>query len=651
LRSKFSIDACAARGRTAPHEAFEYIRGAVRRPEGIFGLALNKQQNTTAPAMERQSAWGYRPAIDGLRTVAVVSVLLFHFDRRFLGGGFVGVDVFFVISGYLIGSVLLADIEGGRFSLARFYQRRIARIFPAFATVIAVTLAFGWLIYSSLDFASLGANAAAAALSVINIKLLFQGNYFALSEDAQPILHYWTLAVEEQFYLTFPIYLYLITRLGRRPILINLWVGGVSFAACIAVTYFNPSYAFYLLPTRAWELLAGSSLALAEWKGFQAGNRHAAIAAWAGMVLLVMSFLGIRQNDQFPGWIAAFPVIGAVLVLTAMSNRDLLLVRLLSHPVPVAVGKLSYSLYLWHWAVFSLIDYRFFALGNVSRGALKVAITIIASLMTYRVVEKPLRAVLNKPVLQLPTFVGTALTIASLSVVGILVRDNYYLNAAPARIVSGGIAIAGGSGGSVVLAGDSQASMYGTELASLAREKGFMLNIVSVAGGNQLPGLSSTYWPDVSAFIAQRRPDVVILVNAWSAKIATDTEPVRAALADMKGHVGHVILLAQQPTAPPAASRKGIREGARPPFFEEPDARAARMTATAGIERFASDWVIVRDVSPIFLGRNDEIRLISENGRLTYQDSTHLSDAGTALVRPLLAKAIASAFGYCSDRC
>jgi peptidoglycan/LPS O-acetylase OafA/YrhL len=651
LRSKFSIDACAARGRTAPHEAFEYIRGAVRRPEGIFGLALNKQQNTTAPAMERQSAWGYRPAIDGLRTVAVVSVLLFHFDRQLLGGGFVGVDVFFVISGYLIGSVLLADIERGRFSLARFYQRRIARIFPAFATVIAVTLAFGWLIYSSLDFASLGANAAAAALSVINIKLLFQGNYFALSEDAQPILHYWTLAVEEQFYLTFPIYLYLITRLGRRPILINLWVGGVSFVACIAVTYFNPSYAFYLLPTRAWELLAGSSLALAEWKGFQAGNRHAAIAAWAGMVLLVMSFLGIRQNDQFPGWIAAFPVIGAVLVLTAMSNRDLLLVRLLSHPVPVAVGKLSYSLYLWHWAVFSLIDYRFFALGNVSRGALKVAITIIASLMTYRVVEKPLRAVLNKPVLQLPTFVGTALTIASLSVVGILVRDNYYLNAAPARIVSGGIAIAGGSGGSVVLAGDSQASMYGTELASLAREKGFMLNIVSVAGGNQLPGLSSTYWPDVSAFIAQRRPDVVILVNAWSAKIATDTEPVRAALADMKGHVGHVILLAQQPTAPPAASRKGIREGARPPFFEEPDARAARMTATAGIERFASDWVIVRDVSPIFLGRNDEIRLISENGRLTYQDSTHLSDAGTALVRPLLAKAIASAFGYCSDRC
>jgi peptidoglycan/LPS O-acetylase OafA/YrhL len=648
---KFSIDACAARDRTTPHEAFEYIRGAVRRPEGIFGPVLNKQQNTTAPAMERQSAWGYRPAIDGLRTVAVVSVLLFHFDRRFLGGGFVGVDVFFVISGYLIGSVLLADIGGGRFSLARFYQRRIARIFPAFATVIAVTLAFGWLIYSSLDFASLGANAAAAALSVINIKLLFQGNYFALSEDAQPILHYWTLAVEEQFYLTFPIYLYLITRLCRRPILINLWVGGVSFVACIAVTYFNPSYAFYLLPTRAWELLVGSSLALAEWKGFQAGNRHAAIAAWAGMVLLVMSFLGIRQNDQFPGWIAAFPVIGAVLVLTAMSNRDLLLVRLLSHPVPVAVGKLSYSLYLWHWAVFSLIDYRFFALGNVSRGVLKVAITIIASLMTYRVVEKPLRAVLNKPVLQLPTFVGTALTIASLSVVGILVRDNYYLDATPARIVSGGIAIAGGSGGSVVLAGDSQASMYGTELASLAREKGFMLNIVSVAGGNQLPGLSSTYWPDVSAFIAQRRPDVVILVNAWSAKIAADTEPVRAALADMKGHVGHVILLAQQPTAPPAASRKGIREGARPPFFEEPDARTARMTATAGIERFASDWVIVRDVSPIFLGRNDEIRLISENGRLTYQDSTHLSDAGTALVRPLLAKAIASAFGYCSDRC
>jgi hypothetical protein len=299
----------------------------------------------------------------------------------------------------------------------------------------------------------------------------------------------------------------------------------------------------------------------------------------------------------------------------------------------------------------SLIDYRFFALGNVSRGALKVAITTIASLMTYRMVEKPLRAVLSKPALQIPTFVGTALTIASLSIVGILVRDNYYFGVAASQIASGGIEIAGGSSGSVVLAGDSQASMYGAELASLAREKGFTLNIVSIAGGNQLPDASPTDWPEVSAFVARRRPDVVILANAWSAKIAADAEPVRAALADMKGHVGHVILLAQQPTAPPAASRKGIREGARPPFFEEPDARTARMTATASIERFASDWVIVRDVSPIFLGRNDEIRLISENGRLTYQDSTHLSDGGTALVRPLLAKAIESAFGYCSDRC
>jgi hypothetical protein len=298
-----------------------------------------------------------------------------------------------------------------------------------------------------------------------------------------------------------------------------------------------------------------------------------------------------------------------------------------------------------------LIDYRFFALSNLSRSALKIGITIAASLLTYRVVEKPLRAFLGKPALQLPTFVGTALIIASLSALGIMVHDNYYLDAAAVQIASGGIEIAGGPGGRVVLAGDSRASMYGTELASLAREKGFTLNIVSVAGGNQLPGLSSTYWPEVSAFIAQRRPDVVILANAWSAKIAADAEPVRAALADLKGRVGHVIQLAQQPIAPPAASRKGIREGARPPFFEEPDARTARTTATASLERFASDWIIVGDVSPVFLGRDDEIHLISENGRLTYQDSEHLSDAGTAMVRPLLAKAIENALANCSGRC
>src|SRR3984893_3422043 len=148
--------------------------------------------------------WNYLPEIDGLRSIAILSVFVFHLERRILSGGFIGVDIFFVISGFLITSILLNDIDQKHFSIVRFYQRRVARIAPAFFVVLASTLAASALIQSAQDFASLGANSSAAALSAINIKLLFQGSYFQISSDAQPMLHYWSLSVEEQYYLLFP---------------------------------------------------------------------------------------------------------------------------------------------------------------------------------------------------------------------------------------------------------------------------------------------------------------------------------------------------------------------------------------------------------------------------------------------------------------
>src|SRR4051794_10210575 len=153
--------------------------------------------------------WAYWPEVDGLRTIAVLSVAVFHLARQVMPGGFVGVDIFFVISGFLISSILMDDIARHKFSIARFYQRRISRIFPALILVILATLGVASFIYSAQDMASLGINSAAAATSLINMKLMMQGSYFILSADAQPLLHYWSLAVEEQFYVVFPIYLYL----------------------------------------------------------------------------------------------------------------------------------------------------------------------------------------------------------------------------------------------------------------------------------------------------------------------------------------------------------------------------------------------------------------------------------------------------------
>jgi peptidoglycan/LPS O-acetylase OafA/YrhL len=414
--------------------------------------------------------------------MAVLSVFVFHFDRHLLTGGFVGVDIFFVISGFLITSILLNDIDQGHLSITRFYQRRIARIAPAFFVVLVTTLGFGALIYSAQDFASLGANSVAAALSIINIKLLFQGSYFKISPDAQPLIHYWSLAVEEQYYLIFPIYLYTVSRFTKRPLSITMTVCGVSFAACVVITPLNPIYAFYLLPTRAWELFAGSSLALFRRDGYVLASGPAWMAAWGGLGLLAVSFLLISDSSDFPGWIAACPVLGTVLVLASIEpGRGRVMGGILAHPLLVFIGKRSYSLYLWHWPVFSFIDYHFFDASMIFRTTCKILICIVTTLSTYHFVERPMRTYLNNRQRQTLAFRGFALAVIAVCVGGMEIRSRNYLSADSREIAAGGIMIEGSGRGTVVLIGDSQGAMYGAELASLARIHGFSLNVLSMA--------------------------------------------------------------------------------------------------------------------------------------------------------------------------
>jgi peptidoglycan/LPS O-acetylase OafA/YrhL len=213
----------------------------------------------------------------------------------------VGVDVFFVISGYLITSILCLDCEAGRFSLTKFYQRRIARLFPAFFTVALFTLAASWIVYNTQDFASAGVNLVAASLSLANVKYMFQGNYFEISPDAQPFLHYWSLSVEEQFYLFFPITLFVILRYARLHTLTILSLLGVSsLAGSVLLTQINPVWAFYLPPTRAWQLTAGCLIAVIPF----VSEREIKAPAWVsavGLCLIAISFLLIKEGPHFPG--------------------------------------------------------------------------------------------------------------------------------------------------------------------------------------------------------------------------------------------------------------------------------------------------------------------------------------------------------------
>jgi peptidoglycan/LPS O-acetylase OafA/YrhL len=580
----------------------------------------------------------YRPEIDGLRAIAILGVFLFHLSRQWLPGGFVGVDVFFVISGYLITSILCQDCEAERFSLAKFYQRRIARLFPAFFTVALVTLAAAYLVFTPQDFASAGANLVAASLSLANIKYMFQGNYFALSPDAQPFLHYWSLSVEEQFYLFFPITLFLIFQYARRHVFTILAIlGAGSFAASALLTPVNPVWAFYLLPTRAWQLTAGCLIAVLP---YVTGKERIETPRWlsaVGLCLIGASFALIHEGPHFPGLIAALPVVGAVAIILPGGNAWAR--RRLSSSIMVGIGKVSYSLYLWHWPVFSLVDYEFYLLSESARIAMKAGICIALTLASYHLIEKPARIFLNRPQTQRIAYAALAATLGLCVPLGLAVRNNNYVNAELADVRNGGLVFQSNSGAhSVVLMGDSNGSMYGKVMKEIAKKMGYNLTVISVAAGDPLP--RTTLWYDSSSAIAKIRPDYLVIAIEWRGKLHSDPERLSSALNELKPHVGRIVLLNQPPMLPDEASRLSMRNGSRPPFQEDAIIRADRLRTNKFLLGFQSANVLVLDISQHFETEKNEIISVDEQGKLLYQDSGHLSGYGAARVRNAILQAL-----------
>jgi peptidoglycan/LPS O-acetylase OafA/YrhL len=332
----------------------------------------------------------YRADIDGLRTVAVLAVVLYHAFPGRLPGGFVGVDIFFVISGYLISGIIFADLDSGRFSYLDFYRRRVRRIFPALIVVLVTTLAVGWFALLPDEFREVGLQAVAGAASVANVLFWYQSGYFDAASATKPLLHLWSLGVEEQFYLVWPWFLVAVRRGTSR---------GTYFAiTAVIVASFGwnvlsirgwPSAAFYLPMSRMWELGLGSLLA---WQMRQAAGppQSAPALAAAGLALIMASVALIKPTYSFPGWWAVLPCAGAACLIAARGsplNR-----ALLAHPVMVFVGRISYPLYLWHWVLLTLPQLATGAeLSRTQRSAIVVASVVLAWL-TYMIVEKRVRA-------------------------------------------------------------------------------------------------------------------------------------------------------------------------------------------------------------------------------------------------------------------
>ncbi len=380
----------------------------------------------------------YRPDIDGLRGLAVLAVVGFHaFPERFRAG-FIGVDVFFVISGFLITTIILRSLAQETFGFLSFYARRVRRIFPALIVMLLASVVAGWFFFAAQEYKNLGLHTLGGATFSSNFLLWQESGYFDVAAERKPLMHLWSLAIEEQFYLLFPLVLWLAHRRRLKPLHVTCAIAAASFALNIFLITRDPNGVFYSLATRAWELMCGAALAsialhppswlaaaragTERWlerhgrtiSGWPTSHVLGQIASFVGLYLLILAAGLITKSDPFPGWYALLPVLGSALLIcggaSSWVNR-----RLLANRVLVWFGLISFPLYLWHWP---LLSFSRIIAGEPLAWALKlllVAVAIVLSWLTYRFLERPLRFGSGRKI----SVLGILIPLGSLGVIGL----------------------------------------------------------------------------------------------------------------------------------------------------------------------------------------------------------------------------------------
>ena len=338
----------------------------------------------------------YRSDIDGLRAIAVLSVILFHINKTWIPGGFLGVDIFFVISGYLITLILIKEVDETRkINIINFYKRRIKRIMPALLFVLIPTFLTGFLILAPDDLLALSKSMIWSFFSAANIYFFssIDTGYFAEGSSELPLLHLWSLGVEEQFYILWPFavlfLLKYISSIKKRILIVSiLFVGSLVWAQSIIVT--NHSFAYYILFTRAWELLAGAIVALGVHSGFRTKNILNEFMAFTGLLAIILSLILVSESDPVPG-LASLPVIigAALLILSGVSHRTYI-GRILSFKLFVAIGLVSYSAYLWHWPLLAFLRYALVEIDLIMAFTV-ILVTFVMATTSYFFIESPLR--------------------------------------------------------------------------------------------------------------------------------------------------------------------------------------------------------------------------------------------------------------------
>lgn len=336
----------------------------------------------------------YRREIDGLRALAVLPVILFHAGFETFSGGFVGVDVFFVISGYLITTIILAELQQGKFSIVNFYERRARRILPALFLVMLVCIPFAWLWLLLSDMKNFSLSLVAVSFFASNILFWHESGYFDTAAELKPLLHTWSLAVEEQYYVIFPLFLVLFWKLGKRWILITL---GLVFVASLALAqwgaYAKPAAAFYLLPTRGWELLIGAFAAFymsqTNRNGF--GKGLSEFGGWLGVTLIFCAVFAFSKATPFPSLYALVPTLSTVLIIL-FATQQTTVGKFLGNKAFVGIGLISYSAYLWHQPLFAFARIYTFSQVSIELTTLLILFSFFLAFLSFRYVESPFRS-------------------------------------------------------------------------------------------------------------------------------------------------------------------------------------------------------------------------------------------------------------------
>ncbi|MEJ1165498.1 acyltransferase family protein [Variovorax sp. CCNWLW186] len=484
----------------------------------------------------------YRPDIDGLRAIAVASVVIYHAFPGVLPGGFIGVDIFFVISGFLISTILLQSQVAGDFSYRDFYARRIRRIFPALILVLLATLCFGWYMLLSDEFAQLGKQVTGGAAFFANFVFWADAGYFDTAAETKPLLHLWSLGIEEQFYIFWPVLLGVAWRRRWPMIRVILAIAVVSFLVNVLTIHPFRTAAFYSPASRFWELMVGGILACMRLKPAAPSRLRSHVQSFVGVGLLGLGLVMIRGDKAFPGWWALLPTLGAVSCIAA-GPTGFLNKYLLSNRVMVWIGLISYPLYLWHWPLLAYARILSDGMPSLPVRAGAVVASVVLAWLTYRFVERYTRTRTSPGLLRWLAGLGIALVVVGLVVFSGVLQPRHHdirlqqISEAAADVgyyddfknyeLGRHLLYQVGKGSrKSLLIGDSHVQQYGPRAEELARTVPDKANTIYFATQGSCPPIPGVY-ADANIGCAERRTavlefarspeiDTVVIGGCWN---------------------------------------------------------------------------------------------------------------------------------------